>query len=687
VFKSVTVTFNAASTSPSGATANPTTVCTGGSSNLSVTGGSLGTGAAWKWYTDTTAAALTTMGSPISVSPTANTTYYVRAEGACGKTAFKSVAVGVYPTLSVGSITISTNPVCAGASNVGISISVTGGSNVHYAWTTPHQTVGDVSQFTIATVSAQDPGSYSCVVTDDCHSGATAITKTVTFSVNTASSVPTISPASPTVCSGNPIKLHISGGTLGTGALWKWYTGSCGGTLVGSDSTLTVTPNTNTTYYVRAEGGCLTTDCAFATVVVNTAPTITTQPISQSKWAGDAVSFSIVAGGSTPTYQWYRGTTAVGTNSATCTINSISLNDSGNYTCVVTNSCGTITSNAGNLTVIYVKAAAGSTDHSFFLKSDGTLWACGYNSNGQLGDGSTATHLSPVQIMSGVQNMAGGYAYSLFLKNDGTLWACGSNGSGQLGDGTTNSQSTPIQVMSQVKTMSSYNNFSLILKTDKTLWACGYNGNGQLGLGDSTERHNPVQVMSGVNDISAGWVHSLILKNDTVWTCGNNWYGQLADGTTDFHPTPVPTVISVQKIAAGGYFSLMLKTNGTLMACGSNASGQLGFGDNTDRNYPQEVMTGVKGISAGNEYSLILKSDGTLLACGVNNNGQLGDGTISNRNSPVQVMTNVQSIAACGLHTLIIKTNGTVWACGSNSSGELGDGTTENRLTPVQIKF
>jgi uncharacterized protein (TIGR02145 family) len=267
VFKSVTVTFNAASTSPSGATANPTTVCTGGSSNLSVTGGSLGTGAAWKWYTDTTAAALATMGSPISVSPTANTTYYVRAEGTCGKTAFKSVAVAVYPSLSVASIMLSANPVCAGASNVGISISVTGGSNIHYAWTTPHQMVGDIGQFAIATVSAQDAGSYSCVITDDCHSGSSAITKT-------------------------------------------------------------------------------------ASLTVNAAPTVT-NPLPQTVLINNSASFSVTGGGSgTISYQWQKdGSPISGANSFTYTIPTVLPSDKGNYACVITTGCGSITSNPATLTV------------------------------------------------------------------------------------------------------------------------------------------------------------------------------------------------------------------------------------------------------------------------------------------------------------------------------------------------
>ena len=73
--------------------------------------------------------------------------------------------------------------------------------------------------------------------------------------------------------------LTQSGGTLGTNATWYWYSGSCGGTLVGTsraaNAALTITVNANTTYFVRAEGGSCssTTSCASVSVTLNQLPT------------------------------------------------------------------------------------------------------------------------------------------------------------------------------------------------------------------------------------------------------------------------------------------------------------------------------------------------------------------------------------------------------------------------------
>jgi len=76
-----------------------------------------------------------------------------------------------------------------------------------------------------------------------------------------------------------------------------------------------------------------------------------------------------------------------------------------------------------------ITAVAGGKTHSLFIKNDGTVWACGRNFHGSLGDGSGKTQITPVQVsgLSGIIAAAGGGNHSLFVKNDGTAWACGFN--------------------------------------------------------------------------------------------------------------------------------------------------------------------------------------------------------------------------------------------------------------------
>ena len=94
-----------------------------------------------------------------------------------------------------------------------------------------------------------------------------------TVTLETLSTDPSGSTASSnSVCSGDGVSLSVAGGTLGTGATWEWYTGSCGGTSVGNGPIISLNPTTTTDYYVRAEGNCGITNCDTITVTVTPAP-------------------------------------------------------------------------------------------------------------------------------------------------------------------------------------------------------------------------------------------------------------------------------------------------------------------------------------------------------------------------------------------------------------------------------
>src|ERR1043166_9249942 len=153
---------------------------------------------------------------------------------------------------------------------------------------------------------------------------------------------------------------------------------------------------------------------------------------------------------------------------------------------------------------------AGGASHTVGLKADGTVWAWGYNGDGELGTASTIDSFTPVQVrdaagagfISGVQAGAVGSNHTLALKADGTVWAWGLNDSGQIGDGAGGNRTRPVQVRSAdgasfltgVKAVAAGYHHSVALKSDGTVWAWGYNGDGALGNGGVIRSHKPGQV-------------------------------------------------------------------------------------------------------------------------------------------------------------------------------------------------
>ncbi len=339
-------------------------------------------------------------------------------------------------------------------------------------------------------------------------------------------------------------------------------------------------------------------------------------------------------------------------------------------------------------------------NYSLGVKSDGTLWAWGANSFGQLGDGSTTDRHNPVQIGSDTKwlTVSAGVYHSLGVKSDGTLWAWGANSFGQLGDDSTINRHNPVQIGNDTEwlTVSAGDNYSLGVKSDGTLWAWGVNSFGQLGDDSTINRHNPVQIGTGIQWVTVftGNNHSLGVKSDgTLWAWGANSFGQLGDGSTinRHNPVQIGTDIQWMTVSAGDNYSLGVKSDGTLWAWGANSFGQLGDGSTTDRHSPVQIGTDIQWltVSAGVYHSLATKSDGTLWAWGANYNGQLGDGSAINRYSPAQIGTDTQwvTVSAGYIHNLSIKSDNTLWAWGNNSSGQLGSGSTTHRPGLVQFKF
>jgi alpha-tubulin suppressor-like RCC1 family protein len=247
------------------------------------------------------------------------------------------------------------------------------------------------------------------------------------------------------------------------------------------------------------------------------------------------------------------------------------------------------------------KVATGSY-HTLVAKADGTVVSWGSNSAGQLGNGivggSGYDTPAPVSGLTNVMALAAGYDHSVAVKSDGSVWTWGDNTDAQLGIGTSSgTQHTPAQVpgLTGVTAVAAGQFHTLAVKSDGSVWAWGGNGSGQLGDNSTTERTSPTLVtgITNVVAIAAGLTHSVALRSDgTVWAWGANSSGQLGQGGEGPNlkvPTHVPGLTSIVAIAAGAIQTFVVSTDGRVWSWGSNGQYALGDGTTIDRLSPEPI--------------------------------------------------------------------------------------------------
>jgi len=242
---------------------------------------------------------------------------------------------------------------------------------------------------------------------------------------------------------------------------------------------------------------------------------------------------------------------------------------------------------------------------------------------------------------------------SIAVKTDGTLWAWGSNSSGQLGLNNTTTVSSPIQVGISTNWTSKLAGFvhagqnSFAIDSTGRLYAWGPNNTGQLGLNDAITRSSPTQVGTGTNwsQIFGGDAAMAIRTDGTLWTWSGGPNGELGLNIASAYrssPTQVGALtdwLNCISAPVSGGGQLILKSNGTLWAWGDNRQGQLGDGTAISRSSPIQLGSLNTWTNVGSSVvgGFATKSDGTLWSWGQNFNGTIGDSTSAPRSSPVQI--------------------------------------------------
>lgn len=301
------------------------------------------------------------------------------------------------------------------------------------------------------------------------------------------------------------------------------------------------------------------------------------------------------------------------------------------------------------------------------------------------------------------------------LLADGTLWAWGLGTRGELGDGgTVNSPATPVQVKFPPGTVIMFipsdampYDSAMAIDSAGQLWVWGFNKGGELCTGNTLEMSTPVvaNVAAPVTLAAGADEHMVVDSAGTVMSCGSNDNGVQGTGRIGGSPdlSPAPVIGLPQGVSAASLVSAFdnagaLLSDGSYWDWGMNTAGQLGDGGTRASGRPVQVslpgrvtQAAQGGSTSSNGQTLVMLADGSLWAWGSDTWGQLGGGAAGTYSaSPVQFHAppgvSWSLLASGGGTSYAVDTGGGVWAWGWGAAWQIGDGSKRvTQARPVQV--
>ena len=332
----------------------------------------------------------------------------------------------------------------------------------------------------------------------------------------------------------------------------------------------------------------------------------------------------------------------------------------------------------------------------------------GWNSGGQLGNGSQTDSAVPVDVvgLGGVARLALGQFHSCARTVAGAAFCWGSDLFGALGDGGANqSASTPVAVAglpSGVVELAAGDSTTCARLSDGSVRCWGEHTEGQVGMGQDTRSTVPVNVPGALatqmDTLAGGGGHTCSVIQWGVKCWGQNGSGQVGmSTTTTLVTTPVSVAglpASMASVVTGAGHSCAVGdvgSGGTLWCWGENAFGQLGNGTNDGGPTPLPVSglvgAGVASVGAGQFHTCAHVGAGAK-CWGGGADGKLGRGSTASSNVPVDVSglaSDVRGVTVGANHSCALTYSDTVKCWGRNADGELGNGGSTASWVPVDV--
>jgi len=228
------------------------------------------------------------------------------------------------------------------------------------------------------------------------------------------------------------------------------------------------------------------------------------------------------------------------------------------------------------------KSVSASRERSYFVTTDGKVYAAGRNVDGEFCRPTTETSGSgtPLQVPlpedAFVVDVSASRHHTLFLTKDGRVYGCGSNAQGMLGTGKSEDQkydSPQLVLTEDIVAIATGSTHSVFLQKGGRALVVGSNNAGTIGLGEEVSKVNtPTKLgLEHVAAISAGSGHSMFLLCDgTVYGTGDNDYFQLAVGHNEAVYTPTKTYYeNVVAMAVSAYLGMFMTSDGKLHISGT----------------------------------------------------------------------------------------------------------------------